>query len=131
VQIELLRPRRGHSVPPIKLLLEDSPDAIPLTIKSLVFALTFRHQVDCWLSPQIRERQMRTGWVHLTVSRTPDGSVAFTPNCGKRLRSAGGSGRQPSPSFNSSCCHLPRSHGGLVPFISVTQTEILSIFPVP
>src|SRR5215831_20923550 len=63
--IPLLRPGRRDTVPAIKLFLEDSADPAPQPIKSLVFTLTFRHQVDCWLSPQIRERQMRTGWVHL------------------------------------------------------------------
>jgi len=56
---------RALGTQPSSCSSKDSPDAIPRSIESLIFALTFRHQVDCWLSPQIRERQMRTGWIHL------------------------------------------------------------------
>ena len=65
VQVTLLRPSGGDAIPTIELFLEDFADATPQDLESLVFALAFRQQVDCWLLPQVCQGQMRTGRVHL------------------------------------------------------------------
>jgi hypothetical protein len=66
VDVTPVRPRRRHTAPAVELFLENPAARLFQTLADLFLALTFRKQVNRWLSPEIFQTQLVTGWIHPT-----------------------------------------------------------------
>ena len=63
-QIPLRGPNGSHPMPAVKLFFENLAADLSQKLKSLFFAIAFRQQVDCRLSSEIVECEVRTGRIH-------------------------------------------------------------------
>jgi len=63
-QISLRGPNGRHPIPAVKLFFENLAADLSQKLKSLFFAIAFRQQVDCRLSSEIVECEVRTRRIH-------------------------------------------------------------------